>query len=227
MKTFLYRLAVVAAGTVVALGAVPAVAQAATATITVDDATDNEGFLHCSDGVVDSPCGTITANQLRFYVRISGGPNAAVTVGWRLVAGTASAGSDYSGPTTGTVTIPKGIPGTSFTVPLVFDGFNESTEQFTVQLTSSSTPANISDTGTGTIRDGTQIPGDCTPSILSEGVMALDCTARPAGQQWRLQTLCLPFGRPITHLGNTVTGNGRSTVDCSGAPITAPFFRLV
>lgn len=230
MKALLLRMA---AGTTVSLAilaALPAPAQAAPATtITVDDAIDYEGHVVCEDGFAGSPpCGTVAVNLLRFYVRVVDAPNnTAITVGWRLVPGTAVAGSDYAGPTTGTVTIPKNIPGTSFTVPLVFDGFNEATEQFTVQLTSSSVPANISDTGTGTIRDGTQIPADCSPSLTGDATISLDCTGRPATQQWRLQTYCFPFGRLTIQLGNTVTGNGRSTVDCSGMPISNPLFRLV
>jgi hypothetical protein len=232
MKTFPKRIAAAGVGAIVVgalVGLVPASAHAAAPlVVTVDNATSNEGFLECSDGFADPPCGTITPQPLRFYVRLSGSlPRSAVTIGWRLVPGTATAGNDYTGPTTGSVVIPRNVPGTSFTVPLVFDGFNESTEQFTVQLTSSSVPANISDTGTGTILDGTQIPADCTASVPESSVVALDCTGRPATQRWRLQAYCWPFGRLATHFGNTVTGNGRSSVDCSGAPISTPYLRVV
>lgn len=228
MKSLPERAAAVATVALAVFAAAPATADAAPpVVVTVDNATDHEGVVVCGDGIPAPPCGTVTPVSLRFYVRLDRTLNTAITVGWQLVPGTATAGADYSGPTTGSVTLPKNVPGTSFTVPLVSDGFNEPTEQFTVRLTSSSVPADISDTGTGTILDGTQIPADCSVSLPREGAMALACTGRPAGQQWRLQTYCFPFGRLTVHYGNVVTGNGQSTVDCFGAPISAPYFRIV
>ncbi|HEX6873338.1 MAG TPA: hypothetical protein VF163_19755, partial [Micromonosporaceae bacterium] len=141
--------------------------------------------------------------------------------------GTATAGSDYAGPTSGTITIAKNTYANSMYLPLVYDGVGESTEQFTVQLTSSSIPANLNDTGNETILDGTQLPADCTASNPETGVIALNCTGRPANQQWQLQTYCFPFGRLTVHYGNIVTGNGESIVDCGGAPIENPQFRVV
>jgi hypothetical protein len=227
--TVLRRLLQVVAGVALvgaAVTQVPAMAAGVTAqpVVTVDDALDYEGYLACTVGMGNPvACGSTPANALRFYVRTS--TRAAITVNWRLVPGSASAGSDYTGPTTGSVTIPYSNWGTSFTVPLVYDGFNEAaTETFTVQLTGSSIPATISDTGTGTIRDGRQVPADCTVSQQPGEVMAMDCTGRPAGQVWRMQVYCFPFGRLVVNYGTTVTGNGRSWTDCGGAPIANPRF---
>ncbi len=204
----------------------PATAQAAPpVVVTVDNAIGYEGVVICADGTPAPPCGTVEPVLMRFYVRLSRTLKSTTTVSWQLVPGTAVAGSDYAGPTTGSVTIPKNSFATSFTVPLVFDGFNEPTEQFTVRLTSASVPADLTDTGTGTIQDGTQIPADCTPSVPFEGAIALDCTGRPSGQQWQLRTLCILFW-PTFVYGNVVTGNGQSLVDC-GAPIGGPHFQIV
>jgi len=226
MRTFLHRVAAVAAVSLAFVAVVPGPAQAAPPlVVTVDDAINFEGVVICADGTPAPPCGTIQPNSQRFYVRLSRSANQAVTVGWQLVPGTATAGSDYSGPTTGSVTIPKGSFATSFTVPLVYDGFNEPTEQFTVRLTSSSVPATITDTGTGTIQDGTQSPADCTPSVIHEGAVGLSCTNRPPGQQWQLRMLCILFW-PTFVYGNVVTGNGQSIVDC-GAPMGSPHFQVL
>jgi Calx-beta domain-containing protein len=228
MRTLLIRMAVVVAGAAATIAAVPATAHATgNPRITVDDVSGYEGYVICSDGFNDPPCGTVANNQLRLYIHLSQTQNRDVTVGWQLVDGTALYGSDYTGPTTGSLTIARGAYSNSFTIPLVYDGFNESSEGFTVHLTSSSIPANISDLGNETILDGTQIPADCTVANPSSGVITLSCTGRPAGQQWQLETICWPFGKLIFHFGNTVTGNGTSTVDCGGAPIDNPIFHLV
>ncbi|HEY0639926.1 MAG TPA: hypothetical protein VGD67_19990 [Pseudonocardiaceae bacterium] len=224
--------AAAAAGLAAATVAVtpPTAFAAAQPVVTVDSATDHEGTLVCSEGFggPPPPCGTTVTNALRFYVRTS--TRAAITVNWQLVPGTATAGADYTGPTTGSVTIPYSNWGTSFQVPLVYDGFTEAaTEQFTVRLTGSSIPANLTDTGTGTIRDGRQVPADCAMSLPAGTTyaMTMTCTNRPAGQQWQLQAYCWPFGQMIDHYGPVVTGNGQSTIDCGGAPINGPFFRTV
>src|SRR5262249_20283214 len=110
-------------------------------------------------------------------------------------------------------------------VPLVYDGFNEPTEGFTVHLTSSSVPANISDLGNETILDGRQIPADCSVSDPSgQGNVSMTCTARPPTQQWHLRLTCYPFGKPVQHFGNIVTGNGTSNIDCTGLPFDGPYF---
>jgi Calx-beta domain-containing protein len=227
MRTLLHRIVVIAAGAIAIIGMVPAVAHATqTAIITVDDVSGNEGVVVCDD-TGSPPCGTVVANSLYFYIRISNAPpHTAVTVGWQLQDGTAHYGTDYTGPTTGTVTIASGATGASMSVPLVSDGFNESTEGFTVHLTSASVPANLTDVGNETILDGTQIPADCSTTNPSGGLVNLTCTARPGSQQWHLRLLCFGF-KPVFKFGNIVTGNGTSTVDCTGLGYDSPYFSLV
>jgi Calx-beta domain len=227
MRTLLRRIAIAGGTTIAVIGMLPAVAHAArTATITVDNVSGYEGVVVCDD-FGSPPCGSVQANSLFFYIRISNGPpNKAVTVDWQLVDGTATYGNDFTGPVSGTITIAAGTVAQSMSVPLVSDGFNESTEQLTVHLSHPSVSANLGD-GTETILDGTQIPADCSVANPSGGLVTMACTARPATQQWHLRLTCYPFGKPIMHFGNIVTGNGTSSVDCTGLPFDDPFFSLV
>ncbi|MCI0687915.1 MAG: hypothetical protein L0Y54_11855 [Sporichthyaceae bacterium] len=210
----IHRLAIVATiAALCATGLVPTANAARPITLTLFDRTDWEGHHVCPDGA--GPC-TTGANTAYFTIRIAdlkarGFP---ITIGWQLVNGTAVAGQDFTGPTSGSVTIPAGQVQTFFSVPIVFDGFGEPTETYTARMISSSPAANISDTGLGTIWDGTQIPEDCSMAKSSDDIISMTCTNRPPSQTWGITAICITmFG--ITFLeGSPVTGNGTSTKDC-------------
>jgi len=111
-------------------------------------------------------------------------------------------------------------------VPLVNDGVAEPSETFTVRLTSASVPGDISDTGTGTILDGSQFPTDCTLSQdLDAGTRSLTCTGRPAGQRWFIVQPFASIGGIDFDDGNIVTGNGTSTAHLYGYP-QAPYMQI-
>ena len=134
-----------------------------------------------------------------------------ITVGYQIINWTAVAGQDFTG-TSGTVTISPYNQNINIVVPLVNDGVAEPSETFTVRLTSASVPGDISDTGVGTITDGSQFPTDCTlTQVLDQRSRSLTCTSRPAGQRWFIVQPYASIGGVDWDYGNIVTGNGTST----------------
>jgi hypothetical protein len=92
-----------------------------------------------------------TAN-MAFTITLTGATERSVTVSFATADGTAVAGSDYTA-TSGTRTFSPGQTTATFTVPIVGDTVHESTETFTVNL-SSPVRATIADgQGVGTILD--------------------------------------------------------------------------
>ncbi|HEY0636662.1 MAG TPA: Calx-beta domain-containing protein [Pseudonocardiaceae bacterium] len=152
--------------------------------------------------------------QITIQVRDRPTPAAPITVGYQIVDVTTTAGADYTGPTSGTVTIPATANYTFLYVPVVRDSVAETSERFDVRLTSSSISADRSDIGWAYIYDGGRIPPDCVETAASETQRALTCSARPAGQQWRISLDCQRWTGPDTIYGTLVTGNGRSEADC-------------
>lgn len=192
-------------------------AHAAGSTVfTVQDHQRSEFTRDCTK-VQPYTCTIVTANSMGVSISVANRPKpaAAITVGYQLVSGTAVAGQDFTGPTSGTVTIPANATSATLWVPLVNDGAAEPAETFTVRLTSASVPGSLTDTGTGTILDGSQIPADCTLTAgLQDGypVRSLTCTGRPAGQRWVIHQAWLSMAGMESEIGNLVIGNGTSTV---------------
>lgn len=211
------RFAVIGAATALCtVGALPMVNAASAASkstvITVGNFSGYEYLPTCSN-TPPFPCGQ-TALNLGFRIYTSKIFNHDITVGWQLFGGTATAGVDYTGPTSGTVTIAANTVNNEVLVPLVNDGFGEPNETFQVRLTSASVPANLSSIGTETILDGSRIPGDCSLSKNAPDQMGMTCTNRPAGQRWYLYAYCFyGWGDPAIR-GNDVIGNGTSAGTC-------------
>jgi hypothetical protein len=196
--------------------------------LTISDAFSYEGVPSCPTG--GGTC-TVRPGTPQFIISVTGWSsqtkkNTSFSVTYQLVDVTTTAGSDYTAPTTGQITVPANSAQVYFSVPLVIDGVSEPTETFTLRLTSSSVPANISDTGTGTIYDATQIPSDCTAFKPDDHVMNLTCTARPPTQHWHLNVVCASIFGGFQYDGNIVTGNGVSTFDCGAALVYNPLFIL-
>jgi hypothetical protein len=209
------------------LGIVPAAHAAPPTTITVGNATSYEYMPTCSN-TTPYPCGP-TALTLQFRVYTSHIYSHPINIGWQIFGGTATAGVDFTGPTSGIVTIAANAVNHEVNVPLVYDGVGEPTETFSVRLTSASVPADLSSIGTETIWDGAQVPADCTLSKNAPDQEALTCTNRPANQQWYLEAWChYPLGDPEI-LGNVVTGNGTSGGTCGfGQTVTfGTWFRTI
>ena len=95
-----------------------------------------------------------------------------VTLTYRTVPGTATAGSDYTGVSNGTVTVTGNNTEETFTVATVDDSTGEATETFTVQLSLSSAPAGVgpqSRTATVTITDDDIRLRPVSPVTITEG----------------------------------------------------------
>jgi hypothetical protein len=180
--------------------------------VSVRGGTSYEYVKSCSN-TAPYPCGTYNA-QLEFTIYTTNQGSAPVTVGYQTVDGTAVAGQDYMAAS-GTVTIQQNAPEAYVEVTLLNDGLTEPTESFSMKLTSSSSPGDISSVGTGTILDGGQVPVDCNLSKTAPNQESMTCTGRPPTQQWYLdQTCSYPLGDPEL-VGKVVTGNGTSAGTCN------------
>ena len=85
---------------------------------------------------------------------------------------------------------------------------------FSMAPAASAAPTAASSGATASV---TTIPADCTVTKPNLATTNLTCTARPAGQHWRLVVLCAVIGGwgAIYADGTIVTGNGTSTAVCS------------
>jgi hypothetical protein len=218
VRTVRHLLTVGLTAAVAAITLLPAVPAAAASRATI---TAGVGFSHeyvntCQD-TAPFAC-SVSDGLLSITVQVANRPTPAapITVGYQLVDVTTTAGQDYTGPTSGTVTIPGTANWVMLTVPVVRDGLTEASERFDVRLTSSSVPADRSDIGWAYIWDGGRIPTDCVESATSAHDRSLTCSNRPAGQQWRIQLECFFWTGPDSRFGTIVTGNGRSDVTCGG-----------
>jgi hypothetical protein len=145
-------------------------------------------------------------------------PLAPVTVSYAIDDLTAVHGVNYSGPTSGTLTIPTVHNDVQLAIPIIDTGSVGAPDKtLRVRLTGSSVPgANISDTAIGVIHSAGQIPRDCTPSRPDGQSFSTTCTGRPASSQWRVSVTCLEGFTGITRYGALITGNGTSSATCTG-----------
>jgi hypothetical protein len=210
------------AGALVMLGLV-APAHAAGTTVTVFDASSDEANWRCT---ASAPYGcSIRQGSLQFMIRMSPAPKQSVTLGWRVEDITATAGQDYSGPTSGTINYAANSNQAYLYIPVLRDSVTEPNETLRLRITSSSVPADLTDTGIGTIRDGLGgIPTDCTVTQTTFNNMFMTCTNRPPAQHWHLRAFCANIGGGDFWDGNIVTGNGTSSVTWCGGYAYYPYF---
>jgi hypothetical protein len=202
----------IALGGLVAFSLIPATPSFASGGLvyTVASTSANEEFLYCAS-YTPGPCTSEGHNQM--YVELGlNDTSVNATVDYELVNGTARVGVNFYGPSTGEQTIDSGVG--LIDVPLMISS-QTTPLTFTIKLTSASPSGNISSVGTETILPGNEIPSDCSMNLISTESLALTCSNRPAGQQWNFQAQCIHgFYQPL-ETGNTVTGDGTSTVTCS------------
>ncbi|MFL6161361.1 MAG: Calx-beta domain-containing protein [Jatrophihabitantaceae bacterium] len=190
----------------------PAASRSHGTVVSVRGETSYEYVKSCAN-TTGYPCGTYNA-QLEFTIYTTNQGSGSITVGYQTVDGSATAGSDYQAAS-GTVTIQHNFPQAYVLITIYNDSVAESTESMQLKLTSSSSPADISSVGTGTILDAGQIPIDCNLGKTAPNQESMTCTNRPAGQSWYLDVICAyPLGDPEL-LGNLVTGNGTSAGTCN------------
>jgi hypothetical protein len=179
--------------------------------------SDSSSYEYSKSCVLQSECNTIFNSVLAFGITVNNRPkpNHPIFIDWELVDVTTTAGADYTGPTSGTITLEPNRVWTNLVVPVVNDGVGEPTETVELHLTGISESIDISDIGVGTIQDGAQIPEDCTHTWIDNFERSLTCTDRPAEQDWHVNVLCVAFGLVGVAVGNTVTGNGTSNARCT------------
>jgi hypothetical protein len=223
MRSAFRILAVTAVAALCGLGLLPA-AHAAGPVFTVWDGSSYEYYKSCTT----SPPYSCGANSLSMYLQISvANRTGPITLGYQITDITATAGQDYTFPTSGTVTIPSGQYVTGLHIPLVNDGVTEPNETFRVRLTSSSAGGDISDTGIGTIWDAGQIPLDCNLNRTDSMTVSMTCTNRPPTQRWFHNIQCGKGWTSESVNGPTITGNGTSTARCAQFVYKASSFHIV
>lgn len=202
------------------LAVAPGTAQARPATgnavVTITATSSSYEYYETCSNTPPYPCNKLSA-IMGFNVFVTNTPhNGAITVNYQIVAGTATAGVDYTG-STGTISVAPGYPG-AVQIPIVDDGVAENAETLSVHFTGASVPADLSAVGNGTILDGGSFPADCSFSRNATSG-SFTCTGRPANQRWQATLTCIDpdieYPRNIDHeYGNVVTGNGTSSASC-------------
>ena len=194
-------LAAAATGLVLA-GLAPAVPAAASPMINIQTGSDTgyQYVKYCNG----STCNLQRSTQLILEFLETTDPPKPVTISWQIQDVTTQAGVDYTGPTSGTATIPdsNNCANCAFvTVPIVNEGAPDGTETFNLVIT-------------GTINSGAQIPSDCSLAYVSSASKSLTCTGRPPGQNWYFYIACVPVIKFGNAYGNIVAGDGTSTATC-------------
>ena len=184
--------------------------------VTTPNLSVYQSTLHCYSA---SNCNVKTSNGIYDYLVMTPGPNRVATVDYAAVNGTAVAGRDFTGVTSGRANF-GAYGGTNevapFNSPLSTtndDSIND-TRTFTVHLSNPSIPADVSAVSTVTIYPHAQIPSDCTFTADTEVSLSLTCTNRPAAQHWHFTLWCVSGWTSHNQDGNTVQGDGTSTVNC-------------
>lgn len=102
--------------------------------------------------------GNSATTNATFSVTLSGLSDQTVTAGFATADGTASAGSDYTAVTNGTVTIPAGSTSGTATVRVKGDALDEAKETFLMKLRNPSNATHSDATGVGRIIDDDTAP---------------------------------------------------------------------
>ena len=147
----------------------------------IDDDTLPE--VSVSDAEADEQAGVLT-----FRVELSRLSAEEVVVEYMTVDGTATAGDDYTGVTSGSVTIPAGDLFATIEVDVVNDGVVEGEETFTLQLTGVFGATLLNTEAQGTILDAGDLPSLSVEDVsrveddASQYIDARVTLSRPSGQ---------------------------------------------
>lgn len=231
MRTALRLLVAAAAAALLTptLALAPATPAAAASTVfTVgasgSGASPNWEYRWGCDGHGPGACSTVDG-AVAVVIRVENRPQPAapITVDYQVEDITAVHGVNYTGPTSGTITIPAYHPEDTwgmglFGIPILDTGSEGAPDKtLRVRLTGSSVPgADLSDTAIGVVQSGGEVPRDCTLSRPDADSFSAGCTDRPAGSKWQAAVTCLEGFRGGTFFGPVVTGNGTSSATCAG-----------
>jgi subtilisin-like proprotein convertase family protein len=148
-----------------------------------------------------------------FTLFLSKPTNKDISVNYSTIDGTAVAGTDYTGVTNGTVTIPAGQSGVTFTIPTLTNNANTNNTKFTVQISNPTNGAAIArSTGTGLIVDS---KGD-QPSAFINDIVAQDATSGTASYSFTV-SLSAPSVTNVSVDYTTVDGTAIAGTDYTKA----------
>lgn len=179
------------------------------------------GTIENDDAVVRISGATITEGSLPsigFTVSLQQPALNDVTVTLNLTEGTAKAGIDYTVPGTLVVTIPAGQTSALFSVPIIDDALDETTEAFSVTIASAVNAKIGSATATGTINDDDAPP---VVSVVDPVGTLLENTGTPQ-IQFTIR-LNAASGQPVSVLVTPQSGSATLGVDFAGAAQTITF----
>lgn len=220
--------AVLLAAAAATLSTMPAASAVPRASVAVYGGVTAEYVKRCTS-VEPFVCGTYT-NVASFTISVWN-TNSPVTVSYEFLSGTATAGVDFTGPYTGSVTIQPNFPQAWVSVPVVNDGIAEPTESLSLRVTGVSVRANTGAQDETLIFDGGNMPADCNLA-RDRTSFTLTCTDRPAGEVWHLSISCdrgpswpNEWTRYFRVAGADVTGSGSATTQCpDGLPASSPAY---
>ena len=195
----------------------------ATGTIRNDDVAVAPPVVSLSPGSVNVLEANSGVSKATFTVALANGSTAAsdVTVNYATANGTATAGSDYTAVSAGSVKILKGTSSATFTVDVAGDTAVESDETFTVTLTSA-TGASL---GTAKAATGTIRNDDVTvaPPVVSIGnVSVLEGNSGTATAAFTV-SLSKAAASPVTVKYATANGTATAGSDYTAGSGTVTF----
>lgn len=120
-----------------------------------------------------------TAGTAEFTVRRSGGTTGAVTVDYRTVDGTATAGTDYTA-TSGTLSFADGQATETITIPILSDALTDDSETFSLLLENATGGATINGVTPTQIVDIGRTDYQVTVDAQGNGSVQIDLEARKA-----------------------------------------------
>jgi PKD repeat protein len=151
--------------------------------------------------------GTTWAN---FPVLLSNGAGMPITVSYHTTDGTAAAGIDYQGVTSGTLTIPPGVTQTVVSVPVYGDPYWDPDETFTLTLSNPSVGSLYRAQGTATIHSSLPMP-----TIAVSNVTVQNATSGPTPAVFAV-TLSGPVSDTVQVYYTTADGTAVANTDYIG-----------
>ncbi|MDE0523462.1 MAG: cadherin-like beta sandwich domain-containing protein [Boseongicola sp.] len=132
---------------------------------------DIRGHRNADPTLSIADASAIEGNAVRFAVSLDNATDGAVTVQYDTGDDTASAGTDYTAVSSGTLTIPAGDTVAAISIDTTGDSADENDETFTVTLSS---PSSNADLGTDASATGTILDDDGKPVVGVTGGAAVE-----------------------------------------------------
>jgi len=158
-----------------------------------------------------------SAGSATFTVTLSAASGRTVTVNYATVAGTATAGADYT-TTSGTLTFVAGDVSETITVPVLVDALDEDDETYTVTLSGESNATIADGSGLGTITDD-----DPAPTISIDDVTVTEGSGSTVNANFTI-SLSAASGKTVTVQYATADGTGTAGADYTAISLTTVTF---